>query len=66
MGLKWIDSLDLAIALDEAHPDADPKYVNFVDLREWVIALDEFDDDPAHSGEKILESIQMAWIEDRD
>ena len=66
MGLKWIDSLDLAIALDEAHPDADPKYVNFVDLREWVIALDEFDDDPAHSGEKILEAIQMAWIEERE
>ena len=64
MGLKWIDSLDLAIALDEAHPDADTKYFNFVDLREWVIALDEFDDDPAHSGEMILEEIQMAWIEE--
>jgi FeS assembly protein IscX len=66
MGLKWIDSLDLAIALDEAHPDVDPKFVNFVDLREWVMALDEFDDDPAHSGEKILEAIQAAWIEERE
>ena len=66
MGLKWIDSLDVAIALDEAHPDIDPRYVNFVDLREWVIALDDFDDDPAHSGEKILEAIQMAWIEERE
>jgi len=66
MALKWTDSLDLAIALDEAHPDVDPRYVNFVDLREWVMALPEFDDDPAHSGEKILEAIQMAWMEERD
>jgi FeS assembly protein IscX len=66
MGLKWTDSLDLAIALDEAHPDVDPRYVNFVDLREWVMALPEFDDVPAHSGEKILEAIQMAWMEERD
>jgi len=66
MGLNWTDSLDLAIALDEAHPDVDPRYVNFVDLRQWVMALPEFDDDPAHSGEKILEAIQMAWMEERD
>ena len=66
MGLKWTDTLDIAIALDEARPDVDPRYVNFVDLREWVMALEEFDDDPAHSGEKILEAIQMAWIEERD
>ena len=66
MGLKWTDSLDIAISLDESHPDADPLKVNFVDLRDWVIALDEFDDDPRHSGEKILEAIQMAWIEERE
>jgi FeS assembly protein IscX len=66
MGLKWTDSLDLAIALDEAHPDVDPRYINFVDLREWAMALPEFDDDPEHSGEKILEAIQMAWMEERD
>ena len=65
MSLKWTDSLDIAIELDEQHPDVDPVHVNFVDLREWVIALDEFDDDPDHSGEKILEAIQMAWIEER-
>jgi len=40
--------------------------VNFVDLRDWVLALNEFDDDPAHCGEKILEAIQMAWIEELD
>jgi FeS assembly protein IscX len=66
MALKWTDSLEIAIELDEVHPDADPTHLNFVELREWVMALDEFDDDPAHSGEKILEAIQMAWIEERE
>lgn len=63
--MKWTDILDIAIALDEAHPDVDPQRVNFVDLRNWVMALDEFDDDPGHSGEKILEAIQAAWIEEK-
>lgn len=66
MGLKWTESLEIAIALDEAHPDVDPLQVNFVELREWVLALEEFDDDPAHSGERILEAIQAAWIEERE
>jgi FeS assembly protein IscX len=66
MGLKWTDSLEIAIALDEAHPDVNPLSINFVDLRDWVLALDEFDDDPYHSGEKILEAIQAAWIEERE
>jgi FeS assembly protein IscX len=66
MSLKWTDSLEIAIALDEAHPDVDPMHVNFVDLRNWVLALEEFDDDPEHSGERILEAIQMAWIEERE
>lgn len=66
MGLKWIDTLEIAIALDEAHPDEDPLRVNFVDLRDWVLALEEFDDDPEHTGEKILEAIQAAWIEERE
>jgi len=65
MGLRWTDTLDIAIVLDEAHPDVDPRYLNFVDLRDWVLALHEFDDDPAHCGEKILEAIQAAWIEER-
>jgi FeS assembly protein IscX len=65
MSLKWTDSLDIAIELDEAHPDVDPRSINFVDLRQWVIDLDEFDDAPDHSGEKILEAIQMAWMEER-
>jgi FeS assembly protein IscX len=66
MGLNWTDTLELAIALDEAHPDVDPRYVRFTDLHGWVCALDEFDDDPERSGEKILEAIQMAWIDERD
>ena len=66
MSLKWTDTLDIAIELDEAHPDIDPMQVNFVDLRAWVLALPDFDDDPEHSGEKILEAIQMAWIDECD
>ena len=66
MPLKWTDTLEIAIELDEAHPDVDPMQVNFVELRNWVLALDEFDDDPEHSGERILEAIQMAWIDERD
>ena len=66
MTLKWVDSLDIAIELDEAYPDVDPRLVNFVDLHDWVMALEEFDDDPQHSGEKILEAIQAAWIEERE
>jgi len=64
--VKWIDSRDIAIALAEKFPDVDPERVNFVDLRNWVVALDGFDDDPKRSGEKILEAIQAAWIEEAD
>ncbi|MDH3978937.1 MAG: Fe-S cluster assembly protein IscX [Gammaproteobacteria bacterium] len=66
MSLKWTDSLDIAIELEEARPDADPLKVNFVDLRNWVMELESFDDDSEHCGERILEAIQMAWIEERD
>ena len=62
--MKWVDTQDIAIALAEKHPDTDPKRINFVELREKVMALDGFDDDPKRSGEKILEAIQMAWIEE--
>jgi len=63
--MHWTDTLEIAIALDEAHPDIDPTRVNFVDLRNWTLALEDFQDDPDHCGEKILEAIQMAWIEER-
>jgi len=65
MTLKWTDTLDIALELEEAHPDVDPLQVNFVELRNWVLALDDFDDAPEHCGERILEAIQMAWIEER-
>lgn len=63
--MKWVDIQDIVYALDEAHPDVEPERLNFVDLHRWVCALPGFDDDPQRSGEKILEAIQMAWIEER-
>ena len=62
--MKWIDTLEIAIALAEQHPDVDPAKVRFTDLYNWVRALPGFDDDPRHSGEKILEAIQAAWIDE--
>lgn len=64
MSLKWTDTLEIAIQLEDTHPDVDPQYVRFTDLREWIMALPEFDDAPEHCGEKILEAVQMAWIEE--
>ena len=66
MGLKWTDTLDIAIELDDRHPEIDPKVIRFTDLHGWICELEEFDDDPERSGEKILEAIQMAWIEERE
>ena len=62
--MKWTDTLDIAIALSEKYPDTDPLTVRFTDLLKWVQDLDGFDDDPARCGEKILEAIQMAWIDE--
>ncbi len=62
--MKWIDIDDIAIELADNYPDLDPKTVNFVDLRNWILQLEEFDDDPEHCGEKILEAVQAAWIEE--
>ncbi len=64
--MKWTDTLDIAIALSDKYPDIDPKAIRFTDLHAWVCQLDDFDDDPARSGEKILEAIQMAWIDEVD
>ncbi len=66
MGLKWTDSLDIAIALEEKRPNADNINLRFTDLHKWVTELEEFDDDPEASNEKILEAIQAAWIDERD
>jgi FeS assembly protein IscX len=62
--MKWTDTLDIAIALSEKHPDVDPKAIRFTDLHRWVCELDGFSDHPDRSGEKILEAIQMAWIDE--
>lgn len=64
--MKWTDTFDLAIALSEAHPEVDPKRIRFTDLMNWVLELPGFDDDPKHCGEKILEAIQLAWIDEVD
>ena len=62
--MKWTDVREIAIELSEAHPDVDPQYVRFTDLHRWVTELEDFSDDPDHSGEKILEAIQMMWIDE--
>lgn len=64
--MKWTDSREIALALSERYPDQDPAKVNFVDLRNWILQLPGFDDDPKRSGEKILEAIQMCWIEEAE
>ena len=64
--MKWTDINDIAIELVETHPDVDPTKVNFVDLMNWVKALPDFDDAPGHCGEKILEAIQQAWIDEQE
>jgi len=62
--MKWTDINDIVIELSDAHPAIDPLKLNFVDLRNWVMALPDFNDDPKHCGEKILEAIQQAWIDE--
>jgi FeS assembly protein IscX len=64
--MKWTDVNDIAIGLTETHPDTDPRYVRFTDLHAWVMALEGFRDDPNNSSEKILEAIQMAWIDEAE
>ena len=64
--MKWTDIREIAIALADKFPDTDPKSVRFTDLHNWVLELPGFDDDPKRSGEKILEAIQAAWIEETD
>jgi FeS assembly protein IscX len=64
--VKWSDTFDIAIALTEQHPDVDPRYVRFTDLLNWVMSLDGFEDTAEKCNEKILEAIQMAWIDEVD
>jgi FeS assembly protein IscX len=64
MALKWLDSLEIALALMEKFPQQDPQKIRFTDLREWILALEDFDDDPEHCNERILEAVQQCWIEE--
>ncbi|MCC4265329.1 Fe-S cluster assembly protein IscX [Oceanimonas baumannii] len=66
MSLKWTDSQDIALALLEDYPEVDPKTVRFTDLHRWICDLDEFDDEPEHSNERILEAIILAWMDEYD
>ena len=64
MELKWDDSLDIAYELLEKYPDVDPQYIRYTDLHNWICNLENFSDDPQKSNEKILEAIQMHWIDE--
>lgn len=62
--MKWTDTQSIAVALLDAHGEIDPQRIRFTDLHRWVTELPDFDDDPQRSNEKILEAIQMAWIDE--
>lgn len=64
--MRWMDIQEIAIRLEELHPDADNVNLRFTDLRDWVVSIPEFKDKPEGCNEKILEAIQMAWIDERD
>ncbi|KUM03161.1 Fe-S cluster assembly protein IscX [Chromobacterium subtsugae] len=64
--MKWTDVNDIAIELADAHPEVDPKTVRFVDLHNWVVELPGFDDDHSRGGERVLEAIQQAWIDEAE
>ena len=66
MSLKWTDVREIAIALTETHPEVEPMKIRFTDLHRWVRELPGFADDPNKSNEKILEAIQMAWLDEKD
>ncbi|MFT5562051.1 MAG: FeS assembly protein IscX [Candidatus Azotimanducaceae bacterium] len=66
MALKWTDVSEIAMELFDTYPEVDPLTIRFTDLHQWVRELPDFDDDPERSGEKILEAIQMAWIEEAE
>ena len=63
--MRWLDIQDIAIELEERYPDADNINLRFTDLRQWVVSLPGFVDDPNGCNEKILEAIQQAWIDER-
>ena len=64
--MLWTDVNDIAVELFEKFPDLDPTYILFTDLREMIMNIENFEDDPDRSNEKILEAIQMLWLEERE
>ena len=66
MSIKWTDTTEIAILLEEKYPEKDNINLRFTDLHNWILNLEGFDDEPSNSNEKILEAIQMAWIDERD
>ena len=64
--LCWTDSLEIAISLEETSPNTDPKTINFVDLRQLVMDLEDFEEGKSKCGERVLEAIQMNWIEEKE
>jgi FeS assembly protein IscX len=66
MSLKWTDTREIAIELADKYPDVDPMLVRFTDLMNWVMELEDFDDEEDHCGERILEAIQMAWMDEAE
>jgi FeS assembly protein IscX len=62
--MKWTEVLEIAIQLADAHPEIDPATVRFTDLHNMVVDLPEFDDDHSRGGEKVLEAIQQAWMDE--
>ena len=66
MKLTWQDPRAIGELLYEEHEDVDPLSISFVKLHEWITELPGFDDDPEASSEKVLEAIQMTWLDERD
>lgn len=64
--MKWTDVRQIAIALADSRPETDPRYVRFTDLHNWVVELEGFSDDHSRGGEKVLEAIQLAWIDEAE
>ena len=64
--MKWSDTQRIAEELFDRYPDVDPLSVSFTDMHDWICKLEDFDDDPDRSNEKVLEAILMAWIREAE
>lgn len=64
--INWLDVQLIAEELEDRHPDIDPMTISFPKLRDLVEQLPNFKEEPGHpSNERILEAIQMHWIDER-